>query len=235
MRLVKPQATVVEVRGIAKRFGESTVFDGLDAVFEAGVLTAVTGPSGSGKTTLLRLLAGLELPDDGEVLALGTSLTGLDREARAAFRREHVALVRQEVGLVPFLGARENVELGLAIRGVEEASRDRALEALDAVGLTERAEQRVQRLSAGERGRVAIARALAARPALLLADEPSSRLDQANALTVATLLALARARARGGGRLRYARPARDRAGRRRARPARAGSPAGCARRRVTAG
>jgi ABC-type lipoprotein export system ATPase subunit len=194
VRLVKPQGPVVELRGVSKRFGLTPVFDGLDAVFAAGSFQAVTGPSGSGKTTLLHLLAGLELPDGGEVVALGRSLSGLDRAARAAFRRDQVAIVRQEVGLVPFLSALENVELSLAIRGVATAEiRDRALEALEAVALTERAEQRVQRLSAGERGRVAIARAVAARPALLLADEPSSRLDQANALTVAALLrALAR-------------------------------------------
>ncbi len=131
VRLVKPQGPVVELRGVSKRFGLTPVFDGLDAVFQAGSFQAVTGPSGSGKTTLLHLLAGLELPDGGEVVALGRSLSGLDRTARAAFRRDQVAIVRQEVGLVPFLSALENVELSLAIRGVETAEiRDRALEAL---------------------------------------------------------------------------------------------------------
>lgn len=189
VRLVRPEGAVAELCRISKHYGRTPVFDGLDASFEAGTLHAVTGPSGSGKTTLLHMLAGLELPSLGEVAVLGTAVSALDRAARAAFRREHVALVRQEVGLVPFLSARENVELGLALRGIarEEATR-RALEALDSVGLTERAEQRVLRLSAGERGRVAIARALAARPALLLGDEPSSRLDQANALAVAAPL-----------------------------------------------
>ena len=189
VRLVRPEGTVAELRGVAKHFGLTPVFDALDATFAAGTFHAVTGPSGSGKTTLLHLLAGLELPDGGEVVVLGRDISQLDRASRASFRRDQVALVRQEIGLVPFLSARENVELGLAVRGVEaEEARRRALEALDAVGLTERAEQRVVRLSAGERGRVAIARAVAARPALLLADEPSSRLDQANALAVAALL-----------------------------------------------
>jgi putative ABC transport system ATP-binding protein len=95
-----------------------------------------------------------------------------------------VALVPQQSGLVPFLSARENVELGLEIRALKADAR----EALAAVGLSERSGQRVSRLSAGEQVRVAIARALAVRPALLLVDEPTARLDQANALRLATLL-----------------------------------------------
>ena len=147
----------------------------------------MTGPSGSGKTTLLHLLAGLDVPDAGEVEALGTSIGGLSREERAAFRREQVGLVTQEPGLTPFLSARENVELALALRGRADPEAARA--ALASVGLAEHAGRRVDALSAGERQRVAIARAVAARPALLLADEPTARLDQANALAVARLLA----------------------------------------------
>ena len=182
----------VEVRALSKRYGSARVLAELSWTFDPGRLHAVTGPSGSGKTTLLQLLAGLELPSHGEIAILGTSVSGLSREERAEFRRRHVGYVGQQVGLLPFLSARENVELGLAVRGLPP---NRALEELEAVGLTERAEQRVARLSAGERGRVAIARALASRPALLLADEPTSRLDQANAIAVGALLArLARER-----------------------------------------
>jgi putative ABC transport system ATP-binding protein len=148
----------------------------------------VTGPSGSGKTTLLHVLAGLELPDGGTVTIDGTDLTRLDRAARAALRREKIAYVGQQTGLVPHLSALENVELALALRDRAE-TRSTALAALDSVGLSERATQRVARLSQGERARVAIARAVAARPLLLLADEPTSRLDGANAIAVAVLLA----------------------------------------------
>jgi ABC-type lipoprotein export system ATPase subunit len=161
------------------------VLDGLTTSFPAGRLTAVIGPSGSGKTTLLHLLAGLDDPTAGEVELLGTALGALDRAARARLRREQVALVGQDPALVPFLSARENVELALALRRRPGA----AVDALGAVGLAERAEQRVSRLSAGERQRVAIASALAAAPALLLADEPTARLDEANALAIASLFA----------------------------------------------
>ena len=113
---------------------------------------------------------------------------------------------------MPHLSALENVELALALRGREENSRLAALAALDSVGLGERATQHVSRLSQGERARVAIARAIAPRPALLLADEPTSRLDGANAIAVAILLGAARARHRRGRRLLDPRPARDRAG-----------------------
>ena len=185
---------VAEARGLTKSYGrgaqERVVFAGLDAAFASGQLVAVTGPSGSGKTTLLHLLAGIGEPDEGEVVVLGERLRGLDREARAAVRRAHIAVIGQDPGLTPFLSARENVELGLALRGVgPDEGNERALEALARVGLAERAEQRAARLSAGERQRVAIARAVAAGATLLLADEPTARLDEANALAVGALFA----------------------------------------------
>jgi ABC-type lipoprotein export system ATPase subunit len=188
-----PGNEVALVRGIVKAHGRGAsaakVFSGLDASFEGGRLTVVTGPSGSGKTTLLHLLAGLDLPDAGEVLVAGAAVNALDRAGRAELRRREIALVPQQSYLVPFLSARENVELGLAIRGVSGEAHG----SLSSVGLSERAGQLTARLSAGEQVRVAVARALAARPTLLLVDEPTARLDQANALRLGTLLsALAR-------------------------------------------
>jgi putative ABC transport system ATP-binding protein len=126
------------------------------------------------------------LPDAGAVRVLGTEVNALGAEARADFRRRHVALIRQEAGLVAFLSARENLELTLALRGREDGNPD---DELEAVGLARRTTQRVTRLSAGEQTRVDIARALAAKPMLLLADEPTARLDQSNALAVTNLLA----------------------------------------------
>jgi energy-coupling factor transport system ATP-binding protein len=178
---------VATAAGLTHRYGATTVFENIDAELHAGRLHAVTGPSGSGKTTLLHILAGLELPAAGAVIVDGTELTALDRAARAGLRREKIAYVGQQTGLVPHLSALENVELALALRGRHETRPD-ALAALDSVGLAERATQRVARLSQGERARVAIARAVATRPLVLLADEPTSRLDGANAIAVAILL-----------------------------------------------
>jgi putative ABC transport system ATP-binding protein len=178
---------VARASGIVKRYGETAVLGGLAFELTAGRFHAVTGPSGSGKTTLLHLLAGLELPDAGSISVAGVELTRLDRAGRAALRRDKIGYVAQQAGLVPHLSAVENVELALALRGAREG-RIRALGALEAVGLGERTTQRVARLSQGERARVAIARAVAARPTLLLADEPTSRLDGANAIAVAVLL-----------------------------------------------
>jgi ABC-type lipoprotein export system ATPase subunit len=187
---VAPTATdvVVRVRALAKGYGDTRVLTTLDADFRGGRLCAVTGPSGSGKTTLLHLLAGLDLPDAGTVEVDGEELTALDRAGRAAARRRSIAYVGQQAGLVPHISALENVELALTLRGASDTRSD-ALHALESVGLGDRATQRVARLSHGERARVAIARAVATQPRLLLADEPTSRLDGTNAISIAHLLA----------------------------------------------
>jgi ABC-type lipoprotein export system ATPase subunit len=179
---------IVSAHGVTRHYGETIALRPVDLELQAGRLHAITGPSGSGKTTLLHVLAGLELPDAGSVTVAGVDLTTLDRAGRAALRREKIAYVGQQSGLVPHLSALENVELVLALRGLE-GGRLAALAALESVGLGERATQRVARLSQGERARVAIARAVASKPSLLLADEPTSRLDGANAISVAILLA----------------------------------------------
>ena len=179
---------VVSAKGLTRRYGETIALRPVDVELVAGRLHAITGPSGSGKTTLLHLLAGLELPDAGQVAVAGVELTTLDRTGRAALRRAKIAYVGQQAGLVPHLSALENVELALSLRGLD-GGRVAALAALDSVGLGERATQRVARLSQGERARVAIARAVVSKPTLLLADEPTSRLDGANAISVAILLA----------------------------------------------
>jgi ABC-type lipoprotein export system ATPase subunit len=177
---------VVRTHGLTKSYGGTRVLDELSVAFDAGRLTAVTGRSGSGKSTLLHLLAGLDLPDEGEVDVLGETITSLDAERRARIRRDHIGVVAQGGDLVPFLTAQETVELALAVRGLETTD---AAPALDAVGLAELSHQRVSRLSMGERQRVAVARALAPKPKVLLADEPTARLDEANARAVGALFA----------------------------------------------
>jgi len=179
------ESVVAELRAVSKRYGTRRVLEEIDAQAWRGVLTAITGPSGSGKTTLVDVLLGLEQPDSGDVAILGRSVTRADRDGRAAIRRAHVGYVAQQPALAGFLTARENIELGLRLRGRE----GNAVRALVDVGLADRVEQRVERLSSGERLRVAIARALAARPDLLVADEPTARLDEPNARRIASLLA----------------------------------------------
>ncbi|MGH3012342.1 MAG: ABC transporter ATP-binding protein, partial [Gaiellaceae bacterium] len=152
---------VAEADGLSRTYGEGAAATialvELDATFGAGRLTAVTGPSGSGKTTLLHLLAGLDQPSGGEVRVLGERVSALDRDARARFRSKSVGLVSQEAGLVPFLTAAENVELGLSLRGLgAEEARTRASEALASVGLAGAGGRRVSDLSSGQRERVAV-------------------------------------------------------------------------------
>jgi ABC-type lipoprotein export system ATPase subunit len=180
-----------EVRDVVKRFAAArrAVLDGLSWRFETASFTAVVGRSGSGKTTLLHLLAGLDRQTAGDVLVGGRELGAMARAEVAALRQREIALVTQEPGLVPHLTALENVELGLQVRGVVDGAGQTAGDALVEVGLADRLDHRADRLSAGERQRVAIARALAVRPRILLADEPTARLDQANARAVGRLLA----------------------------------------------
>jgi ABC-type lipoprotein export system ATPase subunit len=188
-----PKAVVVpdepatgELAAVGKRYGARTVLDDVSASFVPGRLAAIVGRSGSGKTTLLHLLAGLERPSTGTVTVAGQALADLTRSQLAELRRRLIALVTQEPGLVPYLSALENVELGLALRG---RAADGARDALETVGMGERLRHPVMRLSAGERQRVAIARALAADVDLLLLDEPTARLDEANARSMWSLLA----------------------------------------------
>ena len=184
-------AVVASLQGVEKRYDGNrgrVVLEGIDADFRAGTLTLVIGRSGSGKTTLLNLLSGLVRPTSGEVQVLDQPISELSRTELAELRRKHVGVVGQEPGLVPFLSASENVGLALSLRGGDAADGAAAREALATVGLAHRTDQRVDRLSAGERQRVAVARALVHRPRLLLADEPTARLDEENARATAGLL-----------------------------------------------
>jgi len=142
-------------------------------------ITLVRGPSGSGKTTLLCLLGTLLRPTSGRVLADGLDLSRASDAERTRLRRDRMGFVFQGLHLIPGLAAWENVSYPLLPRGVSEAQRrGRALELLAELGLAERADHAPQELSGGEQQRVAVARALVARPELLLADEPTSAIDE---------------------------------------------------------
>jgi peptide/nickel transport system ATP-binding protein len=181
-------------RGHGRGAGRREVIERLTVTFTPGRMTVVSGRSGAGKTTLLGLIGGLDRADHGEVLIDGSSLGGWDAEGLAELRRARIGYLPQEPTPVGFLSAEENVVLSLRLRGWDpSAAAERAAVALARVGLADRARQRVFRLSAGEAQRVALARALASARGLLIADEPTSRLDESNAARVAELLAEAAA------------------------------------------
>jgi putative ABC transport system ATP-binding protein len=154
-----------------------------------GELLVVTGPSGAGKTTLLNLLGGLDRPTSGRVVLGDDELSALGEDELAAVRRDRLGYVFQSFGLIPVLSAAENVEVPLRLQRMGPADRDeRVAEALELVGLAGHAAQRPYELSGGQQQRVGIARALAARPQLLLADEPTGQLDSGTAATVMDLI-----------------------------------------------
>jgi putative ABC transport system ATP-binding protein len=139
---------------------------------------AIAGPSGSGKTTFLNLVGGLDRPTSGKVLLDGARVDDLPPAALSRLRREKLGFVFQSYNLIPVLTARENVELGLVLRGAPAAERSaQADELLSSVGLDGLGERRPNQLSGGQQQRVAVARALAGRPRLVIADEPTANLD----------------------------------------------------------
>ena len=154
----------------------------------AGVSVAITGASGSGKSTLLGLLAGLDLPSAGSLQLFGQELTQLSEDQRAALRLGKVGFVFQSFHLLEHLTAVENVLLPLELAQVKGDLKQRALTALEQVGLAARAQQFVTKLSGGEQQRVALARAFVTQPELLFADEPTGNLDRHTGQEVAALL-----------------------------------------------
>ena len=152
--------------------------DRVSLEIRAGEWLAVMGPSGSGKTTLLNLLGGLDRPNEGRVVVDGQDLSALSRPERIRYRRESVGLVFQQYHLIPYLTALENVMLAQYLHSL--ADEQEAARALESVGLGERLTHLPSQLSGGEKQRVCIARALINRPKLVLADEPTGSLDEAN-------------------------------------------------------
>ena len=182
---------VIELQDLHLRLtgggGEVNVLRGIDLRIGRGETVSLVGPSGAGKTSLLMVAAGLERPTAGRVRVAGTDLEKLDEDALARFRREQVGIVFQNFHLVATMTALENAALPLEFAGRADA-RERAAEALAAVGLAERSRHFPSQLSGGELQRVALARAFVTRPALLLADEPTGNLDQETGRRVMDLL-----------------------------------------------
>ena len=172
--------TVVRATGIGKTVptlaGHLTILDGIDLEIDVGETLSVVGASGSGKTTLLGILAGLDLPTEGQVCLAGHELTAMGEEERARVRGRHVGFVFQTFRLLASLSALENVMLPAELRG-DSSAETQARELLERVGLGNRATHYPRQLSGGEQQRVAIARAFASRPTVLFADEPTGNLD----------------------------------------------------------
>ena len=185
--------SVLEMRQVSRTYGQGAAevhaLDHIDLSVDAGGMVAVMGPSGSGKSTLLTIAGSLEDPTGGQVVVAGQELTKLSRNAKARLRRRSIGFVFQDFNLLPGLTAAENVALPLELDGVSaRRARTAGMNALESLGLADRASHFPDQLSGGERQRVAIARAVVGEHQLLLADEPSGALDTANGEAVMRLI-----------------------------------------------
>jgi len=186
-------SAIVEARSIVKTYDTGAVrvdaLRGVDLTLERGEMAAIMGPSGCGKTTLLNCLSGLDAVDAGEVVIEGTSLGEMSDRERTDYRARHMGFVFQFYNLMPVLTAVENVELPLLLARVgAKTARRKALEALELVGIGDRARHVPDALSGGERQRVTIARSLVNDPAIVWADEPTGDLDSENAQEIVALM-----------------------------------------------
>ncbi len=185
--------TVLKIENLSKTFrlGKRKIqpLNGLDLEVKRGEFTAIMGPSGSGKTTLLNLIGCIDKPTEGKIAIDNVDISHMPESQLYKIRRDKIGFVFQNFNLLPYLNARENVELAMELAGKFKGQRkQRALELLGTVGLSGREQHRPQHLSQGEQQRVAIARALANDPAIILADEPTGNLDVANKQEIVKLL-----------------------------------------------
>ena len=182
---------ILETRGLRKIYGsgdtEVRALDGVDLTVEKGEFAAVVGTSGSGKSTLLHMLGGLDRPTGGSVIVDGRDLSTLKDEELTIFRRRKIGFVFQNYNLVPVLNVYENIVLPIQLDGgqPDKAHTDQIIETL---GLGSKLQNLPNNLSGGQQQRVAIARALAAKPAIILADEPTGNLDSRTSQDVMSLL-----------------------------------------------
>ncbi len=182
---------VLDIRALRKTVpGGRLLFQGLHLCLQPGEIVAVMGESGAGKSSLLNLVAGLDVPDAGDIRVRGQELADLDDDARTTLRRDHIGFVFQAFHILPHLSLAQNVALPLVLAGQGgPAALARAQAMLDAVGLGGRGADFAAQLSGGELQRIAIARALVHQPALILADEPTGNLDPETAARILELFA----------------------------------------------
>ncbi|GAA5084637.1 ABC transporter ATP-binding protein [Nocardia iowensis] len=184
---------MLELTGVTKeyRVGGQTVraLDDISLRIEPGEFTSIIGPSGSGKSTLLHLLGALDTPDSGSIRFQGNEIATLDDESQSEFRRHRVGFIFQFFNLLPTLSAWENVAIPKLLDGTGlRKAKPHALELLDRVGLSDRANHRPAELSGGQMQRVAVARAMIMDPPLILADEPTGNLDSKTGASILELL-----------------------------------------------
>ena len=165
-----------------------TALQGVNLSFEAGEFVTIMGPSGGGKTTLLNLLAGLDLPDRGQIILQGRKISDLSDHDLTLLRRKEIGFVFQFFNLMPTLTVQENVELPLLLAHSSKTEGSRVKTLLEYIGLWNRAQSFPAELSGGEMQRVAIARALVHQPVILLADEPTGNLDSENGQRIIELM-----------------------------------------------
>ncbi|MCA9844384.1 MAG: ABC transporter ATP-binding protein [Dehalococcoidia bacterium] len=184
---------VIEAIDVHKTYNTGTVqvhaLKGVDLRARKGEMVAIMGPSGCGKTTLLNCLSGLDEIDAGTVTIAGTDISKMADDRKTDFRARQMGFIFQTYNLLPVLSAAENVELPLIVSGVRpREARQRAMAALETVGLGDRGNQRPNQLSGGQRQRVTVARALVNRPSIIWADEPTGALDSATAKEIMDLI-----------------------------------------------
>jgi len=179
-------ASLVQVEQLEKRFGDVRALDRVSFEVDAGEWIAIMGPSGSGKTTLINILGGLDHPTSGRVVVDGLEIGSLGERELTRYRADKIGFVFQQFHLVPYLTAVENVMLAQYFHSITDEKE--AAEALARVGLSDRLSHVPAELSGGEQQRVAIARALINNPKVILADEPTGNLDEANEAVVLKLL-----------------------------------------------
>lgn len=172
---------MIQLRNITKSFGSLQVLRGIDLDIQKGQVVSIVGPSGAGKTTLLQIMGTLDQADTGQIIIDGQDVSQLSQKKLAQFRNQHIGFVFQFHQLLPEFTALENIMIPAFIGGVsKKEARQHAMELLEFMGLTERANHKPNELSGGEKQRVAVARALINRPAVVMADEPSGSLDTQN-------------------------------------------------------
>ncbi len=176
---------IINITSLVKRFpvgsGEFTALSSINLTVNKGEFMGLVGPSGSGKTTLLNIIGSLDTPSEGEVEVMGHKVSVLNHKEAAHLRNYNIGFIFQSYNLLPVYTVFENVEFALLLQKQNTTNRKKAvMEALEWVGLSDKADSRPSQLSGGESQRVSIARAMVKRPALVLADEPSANLDARN-------------------------------------------------------